>query len=236
MSTREDQAASKIQALHRGSQARRVVDEKRQRESSAATRIQSIQRGRNARAAAVQKRKELELFTLPPSKQTQEYVEVRMSLPALRQRIKSWDQVMDNIAAAELVPGNPTFDFDRITYSTTDAPESFANAFSRAKFEAIVAYDAARVLASKRRAEHEAVEAAKPPPPPPAPPRDEADDDEEPTSPTKTKKQLREEAEQRKADRERLKGVVEAEHDANCRLGKLANVLKLHTLRIPLSA
>ena len=34
MSSREDQAAAKIQAMHRGSQARREVDDKRKREAA----------------------------------------------------------------------------------------------------------------------------------------------------------------------------------------------------------
>ena len=234
MSSREDQAAAKIQAMHRGSQARREVDDKRKREAAAATKIQSIQRGKAARLAAEHKRKELELFVLPASKQTQQHVEVQMSLPALRQRVKTWDDFVTNLNAAAIVHENSRLNADGITYSSQDAPTSFANAFTRQKFEALVAYDSARVLASKRRGEHEKIEATKPPPPPPQVRDDVDDDEEEPAAPSKTKKQLREEAEQRKIDRERLNAVIEAEHDAACRLQKLANLLKLHSVRVPL--
>ena len=171
---------------------------------------------------------------MPPAKHTQHYVDVQISLTALRQRFKTWDSLIEAIACAGITPSRVSFDYDRMSYSTVDSPDSFANAFNRAKFEAIVDYDSARVVASKRRAEHEAIEAAKPPPPPPLPPRDDAEDEEENPAPQKTKKQLREEAEERKKDRERLRAVLDAEHEAACRLRKLSNALKLGTLRIPL--
>jgi hypothetical protein len=236
MASREDGAAAKIQALQRGRHARKEVEDKKNRESAAATRIQAIQRGRHSRKVAAQVRKDLELFVRPATKQTQQYVDVRMSLPALRQRVKNWEEFVESVSGADFVDGAHTIDFDHIMYSTEAQPDSFPNAFSRKLFDSIVAYDAARVDAQQKRAKHEAIEAAKPPPPPAAVRTDGAEDDEEESAtPTKSKKQLREEAEQRKADRERLKGVLDAEHDAACRQQKLANVVKLHSLRFPIA-
>ena len=56
------------------------------------------------------------------------------------------------LGSAGIVPDATRLDVDGVYYATTDAPDSFANAFSRSKFEAIVAYDAVRVLAARRRA------------------------------------------------------------------------------------
>lgn len=234
---REDQAAAKIQALQRGRKARQEVQQVKHREEQAATKIQALQRGRTSRKVAEQKRKELAVFSKPPRMQTASYIDVGVSLAAMRQRSKTWDHFLELLAEADLVDSRFKLDVDNMLYSTTVQPNSFPNAFSRKVFEAVVAADAARVLATKRRAEHEAIEAAKPPPPPPAAPRDDGDDvDDEDKRPAKTKKQLREEAEQRKADKERLKQVLEAEYDAQCRFQKLVNVLKLDSLRIPILA
>lgn len=233
MDSREDAAASKIQALHRGNQARKSVDAKRQREAAAATKIQSLQRGRQSRRNVQDIRKNLELVTMPPRQQTNTFVDLKVSLPAFRQRLKTWDSLVESLSSCELATGTK-LDYERMLYSTEQAPDSYANAFSRKVFEQVLSYDECRVRARKLRAQHEAIEAAKPPPAPEMTRGADAEEDDV-TSPSKTKKQLRDEAAQRKADRERLMTVVQCEHDALCKLSKLENVLKLHSLRIPFS-
>lgn len=228
--SREDSAASKIQALRRGHVARKEVDEKKKTESAAATKIQAIQRGRHSRKVADQKRVDLTLFQTPPVLRTRDALVINMSLAAVRQRVKAWSELLDALEATECVDSGSRLDTNNIWYSTTDAPESFANVFNEKTFTALTEFDAARVKATKLRKLHDAIEAAKPPPPPP--PKVVNEDDEEPAVPQKTKKQLREEEEQRKADRERLRTLLAAEHDAACRQQKLANLLKLGALKV----
>jgi hypothetical protein len=239
MTTREDIAAAKMQALHRGHQARVVVTEKRNKETSAATKIQSLQRGRKSRHAVEQRRKDLELFVQPLIFQCQKHIEAAVSLSALRQRTKNWEAFQEAVTSAGLVPPTIGLDTAGITYSTASNPASYGNAFNERALTNLLSYDKSCALATQLRAEHEQIMAERPPPvvaEVKAAAGDDEGEEEEDEAPQKSKKQLKEEEDQRKADKFRLTAVFAAEHAVVCLKQKLANVLQLHAVKIPTTA
>ena len=233
----QDKAAAKIQALHRGTNARkeaRVIRAEKERCDAAAVRIQAIQRGRFARERAQQVRSDATLIRLPAELETSEYVVMRMQMETLRRRVDTWEAFCE--AVQDVMNGRP-FGTTQVLYSTEEkAPEAFANALTKDKFLAIKEFDNKRREADKARKENDEVEAVKAaeaeaerqkPPPPPLP-----EGEEPPPPPQKTKKQMREEADKKKAEKERVQRMVNVEYEVQCLAQKLQNLLKLKYIRV----
>ena len=230
MEISQEDAAVKIQALQRGAIARRKAQEERKvkRENVAAAKIQALQRGRLARQHVSEQRR-VGVIERPHIFECATYFTARCSLEALR-RLKNWEEWTSTVES-EVAMCSGTPNFDGIFYSTTDAKENFANRLTPKLFAMLLEYDRVVAEAKARRAEHEAIEAAKPPPPPPPQPQLDENGEEIPPPP-KPKKQQREEAERKKQDDQRLLQVLQAEHAATCLGIKLANLLRLHAVRV----
>jgi hypothetical protein len=227
MASREDAAAAKIQALQRGKLARQQVEAKRVREGEAAKKIQALQRGRFARQRAAELRKDLQLFVKPHSFSSEEYTVIQLQPGSLRKKARQWGEFLAALASET----GREVDGDEIYYSTQKLPQSFSNRLTQSLFECLMAHDKAQAEAAVSRSKHEAIEAAKPPPPPPPPPRFDENGEEIPPPP-KPRRQLREEAEQRKIDRERLQGVLDAEHKVACLATRLPNLFQIHSIKV----
>jgi len=230
-------AAAKIQALHRGTNARkevRVKRAKKERCDAAAVRIQSLQRGKVARERAAQVRSEATLLRLPVELETSECVIVRIQLETLRRRVDTWEAFVE--AIVEVMNGRP-FGTDRVLYSTEEKnPVTFANALTKDKFLLLKEFDTKRRQAEKYLKEHNEIEAAKAaeaaaeaakPPPPPLP-----EGEDPPPPPQKTKKQLREEAERKKAETARIQTMVNTQYEVQCLEQKLRNLMLLKYIRL----
>jgi hypothetical protein len=227
--SKEDLAAAKIQALQRGRTARHAVDAKRTRETAAAVRIQALQRGREGRNAAARKKEGMTLFRKPLVHDCSTHAIVPISLTALRSRAFSWEEFTK--ALSDIVDGRP-FVEEELSYSTTVQPRAFGNSLVPRVLEHLKAFQKAEALALRLREEHEAIMAARPPPPPLEVVKDPETGEETTVEPTKTKKQIREEAEQAKGDRDRMKALLEAEHTVAHLTQRLVNVFKMHAIKV----
>jgi len=143
----------------------------------------------------------------------------------------TWEAIVQLLQKeAEEVYGWSGIKSDTITYSTKEHTASFTNTLSQKMFERVVAHDSYVKQATVLRTEHEAIEAAKPPPEETKP---VLDDNGEPIPPKpKSKRQMREEAEQRKKDTERLRALLEAEHKVECAAIPLTNAFKVFAVRV----
>jgi hypothetical protein len=190
------------------------------------------------------------IFQRPFTQVCQSSVSLKLNLELLRQaqqapdvneagetpeglRLPTWESfagLLQTELALVLPERKP--DLCNVLYSTNAAPETFGNALNEKAFALLKDHDATKAQAQALRAEHEAIEAAKPPPVVVEKRYDE-NGEELPEKP-KSKRQLREEAEQKKKDTERLRKVLETEHRFECLAIKLRNVFQLHSIRVPL--
>lgn len=192
------------------------------------------------------------LFQLPCTNICQSSVSLKINLDLLRHaqqlpvtnaagdtptpeglRLATWEDFTARLQSelSRVLPDR-TPDFSNILYSTKLSPENFSNAFNAKVFAQLQEHDLTKAQAATLRAEHEAIEAAKPPPVVVEKRYDE-NGEELPEKP-KSKRQLREEAEQKKRDLERLRKVVETEHRFECIAVKLKNVFLLDSIQVAL--
>lgn len=148
-------------------------------------------------------------------------------------RLPTWDSFAA-LLGAELAFTLPSrkADLANVLYSTNQAPETFGNALNATIFQLLKEHDATKAEAQALRAAHEAIEAAKPPLVV-VEKRFDENGEEIPEKP-KSKRVLREEAEQKKKDIERLRKVVETEHRFECMAIKLKNAFQLNSIRVAL--
>ena len=189
------------------------------------------------------------MFQRPFSQVCQSSVSLKLNLDVLRRAqqqasdaaeatgelsIPSWE-AFTTLLQAELAAVLPArkADLSNMLYSTIADPETFGNAFNEKLFSLLKEHDGTKREAQALRAAHEAIEAAKPPPVV-VEKRFDENGDEIPEKP-KSKKQQREEAEQKKRDLERLRKVLETEHRFECLAVKLKNAFALHSIRVPLA-
>lgn len=176
------------------------------------------------------------MFTRPHVRVTDAFADIIVNLGDLR-KLESYDAFL-SLLQAEIseVYGSSRWINTAVpiqySVSSDAATSTFANNFNERIFSLIRHYDATKAEAIVLRQEHEDIMAARPPPVKPEPKFDE--NGEELPPPPKSKKALREEAELKKKDTERLRKVLESEHKAECDSIKLKNAFLLQALRVPL--
>jgi hypothetical protein len=175
------------------------------------------------------------MFSRPHNRSTGSFVDVNVDLAQVRvldtfqSFLDALDTELNSVYDGKLVRvgGEP------ILYSSFADGDAFANELNSRAFDLLKDYDASHAQATELRDAYEAMMAARPAPVKPEPKFDE--NGEEIPPPPKSKKVLREEAEQRKRDTEQLRAVLTVEHREACASIKLKNVFNAKVIRVPVA-
>lgn len=175
------------------------------------------------------------MFSRPHNRSTVSYVDVSVDLAQVRTLdtfhsfLEALDAELTSVYDGKLVRAAA----EPILYSSFADGDAFANELSERAFNLLQEYDASHAQATELRGAYEAMMAARPVPVKPEPKFDE--NGEEIPPPPKSKKVLREEAEQRKRDTEQLRAVLTVEHRETCASIKLKNVFNAKVIRVPVA-